>query len=88
MEYEWLFTTSLHMKLKERLVGKVFTRVYNDELYVEINTYGNLTFVMYIDDFANKVQEGWTTDEAVEEIVKKYKRYIINRFFKESSSRI
>ena len=53
--YKYLFSTILHSKLKEKIIGKIFTRVmYNDTLLINIMSYDNIEFVMEINNFSEK----------------------------------
>lgn len=80
LNYEYEFVTALRSKLKEKLLGKIFCKVINNELYVEINNFG-LEFKMHIDDFANKVLNGYSTDYAMYEIITTYKKFVLHKYF-------
>jgi len=72
----------VHQKLKEHIIGGIFVRVtYNDELYVRIESYNDLKFEIRFSDMANKIRNGYTSDYAVYEIVKEYKKYVLERYF-------
>lgn len=81
--YKYLFSTVLHSKIKEQVIGKVFTRVmYNDTLLISITSYDNVEFVMEISNFSEKILNGWSTDYAVYEVLEKYKKFVTNRIMK------
>lgn len=81
LSYEWLFVQSLHAKLKERIVGKIFITVTKyDTLYIKIESFGGLTYDCSFRDFAYKIQNGYSTDYAVYEIVNDYKRFILTKY--------
>lgn len=81
-EAEFLFTTKLHEKLKEVIIGSVFVRVvYGDKLYIKIESLGGIVFSLYIEDFSPKIRNGLTTDDVAHEVVSKYKKYVLNKFF-------
>ena len=79
-DYEWEFCVALHKKLKEKVKGKIFTTVKEDKLLVDI-TMGKVEFQMGFDNFAQRLSEGFTTDNVVVEVTKAYKAYIHNLYF-------
>ena len=86
-DYEYLFQTNLHAKIREKVIGKVIGKVFvkvnqDDVLVVKIESFGNLKFETSIDDFSKRILNGYSTDYAAYEIVKRYKSYIMKRYFK------
>lgn len=53
-EYEYLFSNTLHEKLKEKIKGKIFCKVIDDILIVDIDTRENIDFGYTVSDFAEK----------------------------------
>ena len=83
MEYELLFSTTLHQKLKEKVIGTVYVKVNSmDRLYIYIRGNGDMEFKTYIDNFSDRIRNGWTTDYAVYEVLREYKNFIRNLYFK------
>lgn len=81
--YEYLFQTNLHAKIREKVIGKVFVKVNQDDvLIVKIESFGNLKFETSIDNFSKRILNGYSTDYAAYEIVKRYTSYIMKRYFK------
>lgn len=76
MEYE--FCIRLHEKLKAKLRGRVFCKVINDILNIVVEN-GDTKFEMAVDDFARKVCFGMTSDSVTYEVLKKYRKFLINR---------
>ena len=82
-DYEYLFAMNLHARLKEMIEGKVFVKVKgNDKLYVKIESFGDLRYEVELPDFSEKVMNGLTSEYIVYEIVKRYKCFILERYFK------
>ena len=54
MELDIIFSRELHKKLKERIKGKVFCKVFDDELYIRIDM-DDLYFETSYDNFATRV---------------------------------
>lgn len=82
MDYEYLFSMNLHQKLREKVIGKVFCRVNDEnELYVKIESLGDLKFSTTIDNFSERVLNGYSTEYAVYEIMSKYEKFIHNKYF-------
>lgn len=81
-DYEYLFTTTLHQKLREKIVGKIFVKVTrNDELFVKIESYGGLEYRFYRSNFSESIVNGYTTDFAAYEVVAEFKKFITNKYF-------
>lgn len=81
-DYEYLFVTNLHQKLKEKVKGGVYTNVTeNDELCIKISN-GDLVYGMRLSNLSDKIINGWSTDYAVHEILESYKRFINKTYFR------
>lgn len=82
MDYEYLFSMNLHQKLRERVIGKVYCKVNEEnELYIKIESLGDLKFSMTIDNFSERILNGYSTEYAVYEIMSEYERFVYNRYF-------
>lgn len=79
----YIFATAVYAKLKEVILGRVFTRVENDSLYIEIRRIEGLIFKMSIDDISKKIINGYTAEYAAYEVLRKYKKFVLNKYFKE-----
>ena len=83
LDYERLFSTNLRDKLKGAIKGSVFVKVNeNDSLVVEIKRKDGNNFSVSFTDFSNRVLNGFTTEYAAYEVVKKYKKFVTSQFFK------
>lgn len=82
-DYEYLFSTNLHAKLKERIHGGIYVKVNdNDSLVVKIMRNDGNNFDVSFTDFSNKFLNGFTTDYAAYEVQKKYRDFVMKQFFK------
>lgn len=82
-DYEYLFSTNLHAKLKERIQGGIYVKVNdNDSLVVKITRKDGNNFDVSFTDFSNKFLNGFTTDYAAYEVQKKYQKFVMKQFFK------
>lgn len=82
MEYEYLFTKGLHEKLKEKIKGKIFCKVVNDILIVDIDTREGVTFGYTQENFSENLQIGkLDSDKLTVEIVQGYRNVVLNKFF-------
>lgn len=82
-DYEYLFSTELHKRLKEKVKGKVWVKIYHDELHVNIipNENGELyEFVMT--DMSSRILNGLSTSYIVYDILKDYRNYVNKQYFK------
>lgn len=67
-DYEYLFSTNLHAKLKERIQGGIFVKVNeNDSLVIKITRRDENNFDMSFTDFSNRMLNGFSTDYAAYE---------------------
>lgn len=82
-DYEYLFSTSLHQKLKSKIVGKIHCKVDSelDYLVVDIQSFGGITYRHVIVNFSYRLVNGLSTEQAAYEIVGQYKRAVIDRYF-------
>ena len=86
MDYEYMFAMTLQQKMRERVIGKIFCAVRDDILYVKIESRGNLTFEIEFDNFSERFLNGFSTDYAMYEVLRKYERFIRNRYFIKDSA--
>ena len=81
-DYEKLFVTAVHGKLKEKIKGKIYVEVNEeDELFIKITCYGDLKYESRFVNFSDKFIHGWTADYAVYEITKEFKKFIMRNYF-------
>lgn len=82
-DYEFIFSTALYNKLKDKIKGKIWTKCYNDELHVKIETRecGD-EYEYVVCDFSNKILNGLNTDYITYLVLKDYSDFINNIFFK------
>lgn len=82
MEYEYLFTKGLHEKLKAKIKGKVFCKVINNILVVDITTKEGLSYGYTLENFTEKLQHGeLDSDKLSAEITQMYRKAVLDRFF-------
>ena len=80
-EYEYLFSTELHSKLKEKVKGKVWVKVYNDELHVKIENQ-DISYEFVEEDLSTKILNGLSSEYIVYSILKDYRIFLNNLYFK------
>jgi hypothetical protein len=69
---------NLHERLKEQIFGKIFCKItYNDELYVNIESCGDVNYSLTIPNVTEKIINGWSTEYAAYEIVNAFKKHVI-----------
>lgn len=82
-EYLYVFRRTLHEKLKTKIFGKVFLRVVNgDELFINISRRDGTNFRMFIPSLSDRIVSGYSTDDAMYEILKEYRKYVLHQYFK------
>jgi hypothetical protein len=80
-EYEKVFMTALHTKLKSKIRAGIDIRIYDDIIYVNIIRDGNVDYTYEIRNFSDKFLHDYTTDHAVCEVVSAYKKYLVVTHF-------
>ena len=82
-DYEYLFSTELHKRLKEKVKGKVWVKIYHDELHVNIipDKNGEL-YELVMTDMAYRILNGLSTSYIVYDILKDYRNYVNKQYFK------
>ena len=84
VDYEYLFATNLHQKLKEAIKGKVFCAIKHDHVYVSVETkeIGKYEYTLN-SSFADDLIHGQiSTDNVAEVVVRDYRSYVIRQFLK------
>ena len=80
-DFEYLICTEIHKKLKEKVKGTVWVKVYNNELHVTIKN-GDINYEFVACNFAKQVMEGVCSDFIVYAVTTEYKHYLHNYYFK------
>ena len=82
-DYEYLFSKELHRRLKEKVKGKVWVKIYQNELHVTIKIFEcELKYEFVEEDLSNKILNGLSSDYAVYTIMKDYHKFVNDIFFK------
>ena len=82
-DYEYLFSKELHRRLKEKVKGKVWVKIYQNELHVTIKIFEcELKYEFVEEDLSNKILNGLSSDYAVYTIMKDYHKFVNEIFFK------
>lgn len=77
-DYKKLFAMNLQQKLKTKIIGKIFVKVIQDDkLYVQIERDAGQTFKLFLDNFSERILNGWSTDYAVYEVMSEYRKFVI-----------
>ena len=82
LDYEYIFATDLHKKLKPRIKGKIYVCItkYN-ELSVKINNL-NLEYEYLSENkFSDMVLNGYSTDDAMQEVMQDYQQFVYEKLF-------
>lgn len=82
MEYEYLFTKMLYDTLKTTIKGRVFTKIIDDKLVINITTREGINYERVVGDFANKLITGQISPDAeAYAVLREYKECIRKHFF-------
>ena len=83
LDYEYIFSKSLHEKLKTRIKGRIYVCVTKqNELRVEIDNFKDINYVFLTDNsFSNLILNGYSTEQAMREVIIDYKRYVLEKTF-------
>lgn len=82
-EYEYEFMVALHQKLKERINDGILVKVLNgDVLFIRIRHNDDLDWYMTYPNLTGRIFDGWSTDDAANDIIKEYRNEVLRRYFK------
>lgn len=84
-EYEIIFCKALHDKLREKVKGRIWVGVNdNNRLFVDITQREINTHVHIITErpFSELIVKGYSVEEACNDVANQYKRKILSRSFK------
>ena len=80
-DYGYVFAINLQRNLKNRIKGKIYVTVLNEDvLMVKVENDG-VDIRVYIEDFADRIQHGWSSDYAVYEVLREYRKAIMDKYF-------
>lgn len=81
--YGHVFSMNVQKKLKEKINARIFVKVTKDDrLYVEIEKKGGPIFKKFIiKNFSEKFHNGFTSDNAADIVMKKFKQFISKYYF-------
>ena len=80
-DYECLFVTTLHGKLKEKINAAIYVAVKDDTLVIDIKKDGIIYTGRIVDNFSERIMHGYSTDYAMYEVIKDYRAFINKIFF-------
>ena len=81
-DYEYLISKEVYKKLKSKVKGKVWVKVYNDGLHIKITNIDSFKFETAVNDFADKILHGLSAELIAHLALKDYKEDVIKRYFK------
>ena len=82
-DYEYLFSKQLHEKLKDKVKGKVWVKIYHDELHVKITNYNEVSkYEFVMNNLSNNILNGLSSEYLVYAILKDYKIHVNKLYFK------
>lgn len=82
MDYEYTFSRILHSKIKEKVNARCYVTVIDDAVMVKIENEDGLIYRTYIDNFADKLLHGYSSDYAAYEVLREYRKFINNKYFR------
>ena len=79
---EKIFRMKLKRQLQERIKGDISVHVIDDTLIIDINPLGLNPFHYIINNIAVQMSIGLSSKIVSDVIVKQYKKYILNQYFR------
>lgn len=79
---ERIFTNVLKKQLKQRIKGDLSVNIVDDTLIVYIKPVGCWTWHYTINNLAVQMSIGLSSRIVADVIVKQYKKYILNKYFR------
>lgn len=80
-DYEYLFSVALHTKLKSKIKGKVWVKVFKNTLVVRINHMDDVNYEYILNNFSDRVLNGLGSDYIVYEVLQDYKQFVMSQYF-------
>lgn len=82
-DYEYLFSRMLQERLSQKINGTVHVEINEDTIVIYIADESRaIEYGFCIDGFAYKLVNGLTTSYVCDFVVKKYRNFLMNYFFK------
>ena len=82
-DYEYEFTVALSRKLEERIISDIMVTVLNgDVLFIRLRREGERDWYMTYPNLSQRIFDGWSSDDAVNDIVHKFRKEVQKRYFK------
>ena len=80
VDYEQLFAMELQKRLKNQIVGRIYVEVNrHDQLFVKIVRDDDMDkFELHLDNFSERMLNGWSTAYASYEVIQKYREFIMD----------
>lgn len=79
-DFEYLICTELHKKLKTKIKGKVWVKIYHDEFHVIIRKFDD-EYEYTRDNLAHDVLKGLDSGIIANSVVRQYRDYIAEKYF-------
>lgn len=79
---ERIFTNALKKQLRQRIKGTVSVHITNDILIVDIFDNVHKSWRYTINNLSEKLSIGLSTRFVADIIVKEYKKYVMNQYFR------
>ena len=77
-KYDFIKCMNLHKRLKDKIKGRVFLSIENDNMTININAIKGIKYKSYINDVPKQISN---YDFWAEQILDDYKKYIFETFF-------
>lgn len=79
---ERIFRKKLKRQLQERIIGDIYVHIMGDILIIDINPYGLHPWHYTINNIAVQLSTGLSSRIVADVIVKQYKKYILDVYFR------
>ena len=79
---ERIFTNALKKQLRQRIKGDLYLHVKDDTLIVDIKTADRIIWHYTINNLAVQLSTGLSSRIVADVIVKQYKKYILEQYFR------
>lgn len=79
---ERIFTNALKKALRQRIKGTISVHVTNDILIVDIFDNTHKCWRHTVNNLSDKLSKGMSSKFATDVIVKEYRKYIMNQYFR------
>lgn len=80
-DVEYLFSCAIHEKLKAKIKGKIWVKIFKNELHIRITGIDNSIYVYVLENINEKIVNGLSSDYVLYTVISKYRKFVTEKYF-------